>query len=1373
MPTFVPDSGGSSAGGSSAAAPPRGGTFVPAGHPAETRAGASRDPLRAAPGYLQQLGKSAKLHDGPGPAWTPVQAALDIASLPAYAVGQAILHPTDKRTWTESGINLFRDKSKHVLPGQALRQRGALNAIPSAYGLRSVASLVGDVALNPLTYVSFGTGASVRAGGNAIGEAASRNIDAIVAEGGMPSMADVAKAAAMSAAERQALPASLKVFLRVPFTRGKEVLLGESEGIPAAVAKVAGQVAGKLPEKLKQTSDLVRIGVGTGRGLDPVVGAVRQATRLRAAYETGVLDRTTQKLNDAILKREQDLGLTPNEGSNAITFHLDNPGKYPVPAGLEDLTAEATALRDSFATVEDAAGVRFRKVEHYIPHMGATPADARKIAELYVRPTANKLDEPFFVHPRLTANLDEFIAAGQRHGFTPELNVAKLLQSRGRASIRAREKKAIDDAIHGQLGAKPPPIAVPEVGPAAVKAADAQARLEHLVQPLPTAGAQRTAAEARQAQVDARAALAAAQRTGDVGAVQAARADLAAANQAGSAEVRSVAAEQAQTSVPEFQRLSRDAGATGAALPTPTAGRYLLPLDRSKLASRLRVVSRRSRQQAKDLRASVAEDLKAEAQARKATYKPGSTGYGRMSGIHTDLRYRQDLSAADQRPYSFNGGNENSGVHYRTAAEGGGRKNLADYERDILNEISNAGDQHGVEVLTPADRRIYDATSKAAELENAAHQIDSAFTDANGGPFGGLDPAVGQERLQQLADSLISRRVINSRARRARNAQKTGPLVDLPGATAAQRARARSIFSPDSSLAGEAAQVRDSAVAEVEKAMRKADVAVARAEKRLAGAQKQGAEPVIREAKAGLARATATSTQARLALERARAGYVGAPREVAAQTKRVLKANRQLTKAEQKAGAVRLANERLAARPERPTTPEEWAALKDEWTSIRTATKYHDGSLLPPKVAEDMKRVHRELTPMFDETELLRMGRVVQRLTGRWKSLALLNPGYHLRNMYDDGMRAYMAGARDPRSFAQAAHILTGRSPSALIKIGPTTWTHAQYLRRARAYGVIDTGYVRSDVQSSAERVTSHRLRGPGRGPAARASAAVGNSRENMTRLGTFIELEKAGLNPWRAAQKTADYLFDYGQVGQLVEAARKTFAPFVTYPSKAIPFTAKELLRRPGRYANLNAAIQALNRAGGNPDLSLLPLGAQSSFAVPVPGFLRTAVGAPQGQPLLANPQNLFSYGSLNMLDPRLSRLRQNYLGGLLNPAVRVPLEIATGKNFYLGSDLPKLTRAPSFMNTLAGLGVPIPTYVGSGSPGAKRDFYTGKPIGGYSSYLDELLRMLPIYGQAGSVMPGGSSSRLPIARLGFGFSLSPFDRAKALARVQKFGKP
>lgn len=421
------------------------------------------------------------------------------------------------------------------------------------------------------------------------------------------------------------------------------------------------------------------------------------------------------------------------------------------------------------------------------------------------------------------------------------------------------------------------------------------------------------------------------------------------------------------------------------------------------------------------------------------------------------------------------------------------------------------------------------------------------------------------------------------------------------------------------------------------------------------------------------------------------------------------------------------------------------------------------GTQVPSHVAEAVQRVHAEITPAVTNRGIDETRRFISRVTGSWKSLALLSPGYHSRNLQSDMMAAYWAGARNPASFVQSARILTGRGA---VNVKGTTYTAKQFNGILESYGITKSGQAGKEIREgvASGEVTGRGIQAPGHGRIARASRTVGQAREDATRAGLFIERLKAGDSFDEAAGKIFEYLFDYGDTGKFVSAARRFWFPFITYPSKALPMVAKTFAGRPGIPANLNKLVQETNQAEGV-DTGLLLPGQKASFALPIPDRVKSLLGAPTDQPLLYNPESALPYGQLNQLDPR--QLEHYALGGLLTPFVRAPVEYQTKHSFYTGNDFTKRVKAPAVIVGLNRLGVPTPGY------GPKKDTFTGRQVPGYSPRLDTILRLLPQYSQTAGLIPGGGteSSRLSRARYFGGLNLSPYDRARQLYYASKYG--
>jgi len=246
----------------------------------------------------------------------------------------------------------------------------------------------------------------------------------------------------------------------------------------------------------------------------------------------------------------------------------------------------------------------------------------------------------------------------------------------------------------------------------------------------------------------------------------------------------------------------------------------------------------------------------------------------------------------------------------------------------------------------------------------------------------------------------------------------------------------------------------------------------------------------------------------------------------------------------------------------------------------------------------------------------------------------------------------------------------------------------------------------------------------------------------------------------------TREFLLDYGDVGQFVDRARRFWLPFITYPAKALPLVGRQLRQHPGTFANLSMTMQELNQAAGSPDLSLLPVGSRSSFGVPVP--FGSLLGGKPGQPMLYNPERVFSIGALNQFDPRQLKAEP---AGLLNPVVKAAVELPTNYRLYSSRTAPRRQRAGALVQALA---QNVPGVGSALGYGPKKDLYTGGQVPGYGSAADYILRLLPVFGQTSNILPaeGNEPWASNLASFLTGVRLVPNDIARQRYFAQRFGE-
>ena len=486
-------------------------------------------------------------------------------------------------------------------------------------------------------------------------------------------------------------------------------------------------------------------------------------------------------------------------------------------------------------------------------------------------------------------------------------------------------------------------------------------------------------------------------------------------------------------------------------------------------------------------------------------------------------------------------------------------------------------------------------------------------------------------------------------------------------------------------------------------------------------------------------------------------------------------------------------------------TAEEFEEFRSVFRKMKGAQTYHDGTLIPADISRDLQRVYKEISPnVTDQTKWRKSLAFVDQVTSRWKALALLSPGFHIRNMIDDGLRAYWAGARNPVSFNQAARALRHSSRSAKgksagsgrIKIKGRVYSYAEMIDLAEVHGVIRTGFIPAEVGSATTGISGdvsrgvRRGRGPGRGPITQFSGDVGQFREDFTRLGTFIELLKRGDDPITASRNVRNYLFDYGEVGQAVAAMRRFLVPFITFQVKAIENTARVAATRPGRLANIDKAIQATNElagAEGEGGFANIPDHLQTGVFIPpalaalidaeVPGTGVSTLGVEEGETPLLDLSRVTGFNSLNALDPRPEQIAQN-ASNLVTPLATVPAELSfgignddsEGYSFYFQRPYPKRgVRAPLLIQQLARIPGVAPA-IGFQKDG-KTDLYTGEVVDSYSARINAILRAFPPFSQAAGVTESSESGTLTRFRYALGLPITTTDRARNQFYAEAFG--
>lgn len=307
--------------------------------------------------------------------------------------------------------------------------------------------------------------------------------------------------------------------------------------------------------------------------------------------------------------------------------------------------------------------------------------------------------------------------------------------------------------------------------------------------------------------------------------------------------------------------------------------------------------------------------------------------------------------------------------------------------------------------------------------------------------------------------------------------------------------------------------------------------------------------------------------------------------------------------------------------------------------------------------------------PSFGGRRLEIAGRAYDRGQAKLKTLlTVVRPAYHGRNFVGDLQQAYLEQnpARIAYNLRHSRRALTQlrrarHSEQALdlkpvakgatrgMKVRGKFVTYDDLVKRARRVGAIDTGLYGGDIPDQL-----HRARGAGGKirPVERART-VGQYRENLVRLTTFLHGLERDMTDREAADVAMELHFDYGDLSPIEQGLRRIF-PFYTFTARNAPLQARKIITRPGKYGHIELAREELAKAAGldnsnekNYQHGLKDYeGLQVPFAIP-----GLKVG---GQQILGYPG--LPLNDLNRLSPDI-RLQAEQVGAMLT-GYKAPIE-------------------------------------------------------------------------------------------------------------------
>lgn len=308
---------------------------------------------------------------------------------------------------------------------------------------------------------------------------------------------------------------------------------------------------------------------------------------------------------------------------------------------------------------------------------------------------------------------------------------------------------------------------------------------------------------------------------------------------------------------------------------------------------------------------------------------------------------------------------------------------------------------------------------------------------------------------------------------------------------------------------------------------------------------------------------------------------------------------------------------------------------------------------IPKTIADDIQGMASRVLNSKDMGRLLRG---YTKLNNFFKTMVTVYfPSFHFRNAYSNVAQMFLdigIHALDPRLHKHSVGVLAGLKGNLVDDMG----------RKLYDYDTVRSFIDRFGVKSTARAITEQAGEGTARQLVKQAKGLpkrarqLGTAVENEARTALFIQHLRRGLTPQQAAERVKTFLFDYENLSEFQKGMRLVI-PFSTWTTKNIQLQVRQLLRNPGRTANLTRPFRG-REAENNQMISWE--GEALKLRLDRDG---NTVRMLTGIDLPIKGLDIIWRGSVR------ETLRQNL--GMISPLLKTPVEVATGVNLFTGRNL------------------------------------------------------------------------------------------------------
>ena len=282
--------------------------------------------------------------------------------------------------------------------------------------------------------------------------------------------------------------------------------------------------------------------------------------------------------------------------------------------------------------------------------------------------------------------------------------------------------------------------------------------------------------------------------------------------------------------------------------------------------------------------------------------------------------------------------------------------------------------------------------------------------------------------------------------------------------------------------------------------------------------------------------------------------------------------------------------------------------------------------------------------------------KVYDQITNKvFKPLAtVVNPTFHMTNMLGNTFQQYLAAgaaALNPKHNYEATIIMMGGKLDKGRKIaGRSIDEISEALTK---YGILDTDYFSADMVTNlspnfkkSKNFSNMDLTNL---PGVSQMKDMGSFIESQAKVNLFLTELNAGKSFQEATDTVNKYLFDYSDLTDFEKNVMKRVIPFYTFMRKNIPLQLQSMFENPNRLSRYYRAKRGIGSKDETKDQKLYK-----------PDYLEDAT-------YLGND----TYVNIRTPADDINKMSPKEIYSMLNPLIKLSVEIPTNKNPYFDSDI------------------------------------------------------------------------------------------------------